>query len=215
MRLVSLMSGGIDSPVAAYLMAKAGADVIILHMDNRPYSDDRSIEKVKLLAEQLRRETGKEMPLYTASHGMSQTAIKKKCGGYQCVMCKRTMMVVASEFAKRNGCSGVIMGDSLGQVASQTLKNLFAESGDLKFPIVRPLIGMDKIEIEAIGKRIGTYEISIRQEPPCAALPPKPVTGASAQKIHELQEKLDFRKMIDDSVNSAQLISGTLQAPNM
>jgi len=214
MRLVALISGGIDSPVAAYLMAKTGADIVILHMDNRPYSDDRSIEKVKLIAEQLRHVTGKEMPLYTASHGMSQTLIKRKCGGYQCVMCKRTMMFVASEFAKRNGCSGVIMGDSLGQVASQTLKNIFAESSGLNFPIVRPLIGMDKIEIENIGKRIGTYEISILPEQPCAALPPKPTTGASSDKIIELQEKLDFRQMIDDSVDSAKPISGTLRVPS-
>ena len=214
MRLVALISGGIDSPVAAYVMAKAGADIIILHMDNRPYCDDRSIEKVKRIAEQLRRVTGKDMPLYAASHGMSQTLIKRKCGGYQCVMCKRTMMFVASEFAGKNGCSGVVMGDSLGQVASQTLKNIFAESGGLNFPIVRPLIGMDKIEIESIGKRIGTYDISILPEQPCAALPPKPTTGASVDKICELQEKLDFRQMIEDSVNSVKLISGTLQGPN-
>jgi thiamine biosynthesis protein ThiI len=208
MRLVSLISGGIDSPVAAYMMANVGADVILLHMDNRPYSDDRTIEKVKLLAEQLRRVSGKDMPLYIASHGMSQTAIGKKCGGYQCVMCKRTMMSVAAGFAERNGCSGVIMGDSLGQVASQTLKNLFAESAGIAVPIVRPLIGMDKIEIENIGKRIGTYEISIRPEKPCAALPPRPVTAASAGKIEELQSKLDFCQMITDSLDSVQLISG-------
>jgi thiamine biosynthesis protein ThiI len=203
------MSGGIDSPVAAYVMSKAGADMILLHMDNRPYTDDRSIGKVKLLAEQLRRATGKEMPLYAASHGMSQTSIKRICGGYQCVMCKRTMMFVASEFARRNGCSGVVMGDSLGQVASQTLKNIFAESRDIDFPIVRPLIGMDKIEIEAIGKRIGTYDISIMPESPCGALPPRPITEANPKKIEELQSKLDFRQMIEYSLDSVQLISGT------
>ena len=209
MRLVSLISGGIDSPVAAYLMSKNGADVVLLHMDNRPYSDDRGIEKVKLLAEQLRRATGKDLPLYAAPHGMSQTAIKRVCGGYQCVMCKRTMISVASEFAKRNGCSGVIMGDSLGQVASQTLKNIFAEMRGLDIPVVRPLIGMDKIEIESIGKRIGTYEISIQHESPCGALPPRPITEANPKKLEELQSKLDFRQMVEDSVNSIRLISGT------
>ena len=209
MRLVSLISGGIDSPVAAYLMSNAGAEVMLLHMDNRPYCDDRNMEKVKAVAEQLRRTTGRDLPLYAASHGMSQTAIKRVCGGYQCVMCKRTMMFVASEFAKRNGCSGIIMGDSLGQVASQTLRNIFAETRGLDLPVVRPLVGMDKIEIENIGKRIGTYEISIRPESPCGALPPRPITEANPKKVDELQSKLDFPKLVGDSVSSIRLISGT------
>lgn len=209
MKLVSLMSGGIDSPVAAYMMSEVGADVVLLHMDNRPYTDERSIEKAQLLAEKLREVTGKPFPLYVAAHGPSQTQIKEKCSNYQCVMCKRTMMFVASEFAKMSGCSGVIMGDSLGQVASQTLKNLRSETVGLDIPIVRPLIGLDKIEIEAIGKRIGTYEISITQEPSCGVVPVKPITEAVPSKILELQSKLEFDKMVADSFNSVRLMSGT------
>ena len=202
MKLVALMSGGIDSPVAAYLMSEVGAEVVLLHMDNRPFSDDTSIEKTKKLAQQLRDKTGKEFPLFIAEHGKSQTAIQEQCGYYQCVMCKRVMMFVAAEFARKNGCSGIVMGDSLGQVASQTLRNLRAETTDLNFPIVRPLIGMDKIEIESIGKDIGTYEISIIRDSPCKAVPIKPATESESKKVLELQSKLDFEKLIEYSVSS-------------
>ena len=202
MKLVALMSGGIDSPVAAYLMSKVGAEVLLLHMDNRPFSDDVSIEKAEKLAQRLRDTTSKEFPLFIAEHGGSQTAIKECCGHYQCVMCKRVMMFVAAEFARKNECTGIVMGDSLGQVASQTLRNLRAETVDLDFPIVRPLIGMDKIEIEAIGKEIGTYEISIIKDTPCKAVPLKPATESESKMILNLQSKLDFKRLIDESVSS-------------
>ena len=207
MKTVVLMSGGIDSPVAAYIMSKV-SDVLLLHMDNRPYSDDRSIAKVTEQAEQLRKASGKEMPLYIAEHGKSQTSIKEVCGPYQCVMCKRVMMTVASEFARKMGASGVVMGDSLGQVASQTLKNIKAETTGLNFPVLRPLIGYDKLEIESIGKEIGTYDISIMKEQGCAVVPIRPVTEAEPKKVAELQNKLMFDEMIGYSVSSIRKISG-------
>ena len=207
MKTVVLMSGGIDSPVAAYVMSKV-SDVVLLHMDNRPYSDDRSISKVIKQAEQLRKVSGKDMPLYIAEHGKSQGSIKEVCGPYQCVMCKRVMMTVATEFARKIDASGVVMGDSLGQVASQTLKNIKAESTGLNFPVLRPLIGYDKLEIEAIGKEIGTYDISTMKEQSCSVVPLRPVTEAEPKRILELQNMLDFNGLIDHSVNSIKRISG-------
>ena len=207
MRLVALISGGIDSPVAAYKMAKLDADVILLHMDNRPYTDDRCIEKVKKIAERLRSVTGKEFPLYAADHGKNQTLIKQGGGGsYQCVLCKRLMMRVAKEFALMNGCSAIVMGDSLGQVASQTLKNIRSESFDLDFPVLRPLIGLDKLEIEAVAKEIGTYELSILPDAPCGAVPLRPMTEAEPKKVASLQSSLDFERMVMSSADSAKLI---------
>ena len=207
MKFVTLMSGGIDSPVAAYVMSKHG-EVVLLHMDNRPFSDDRSIQKVIKQAEQLRKATGQEIPLYIAEHGKTQTSIKEVCGPYQCVMCKRMMMKVASEFSKSIGAAGIVMGDSLGQVASQTLKNIKAETTGLNFPVLRPLIGYDKLEIEAIGKNIGTYEISIEQEQGCSAVPSRPVTEAEPKRIEELESKMNISTMVSYSVGSAKRISG-------
>ena len=208
MKLAALISGGIDSPVASYIMAKRGADVILLHMDNGIYSSKKEMEKVKKLAERLREVTGKEFPLYILDHETNQTLIKERCEHpYQCVMCKRTMQFVAKEFSKRNGCSGIIMGDSLGQVASQTLRNIRAEGSGLDFPIVRPLIGMDKNEIIDIARKIGTYDISIIQDGGCAVVPDKPITEARVDRVQELESKLDFKKMISDCVDSAKPIS--------
>ena len=204
MKLVALISGGIDSPVASYIMSQRGADVILLHMDNGIYSSEKEIEKVKMLADRLRKVTGKEFPLYRANHEANQTLIKERCEHpYQCVLCKRTMQHVAREFARKHGCSGIIMGDSLGQVASQTLRNIRAEGTGLDFPVVRPLIGLDKNEIIEIAKDIGTYDISIIQSGGCGVVPLKPITEARTDKVLELQSKLYFEKMVSDCVESA------------
>ena len=206
MKLVALISGGIDSPVASYIMSKMGADVILLHMDNGIYAGE-DVDKVIKLSKRLEEVTGKKFPVYVLNHEINQTMIKERCEhSYQCVMCKRTMQHVAREFAKKHGCSGIIMGDSLGQVASQTLRNIRAEGAELNFPIVRPLIGMDKNEIIDIAKEIGTYEISIIQTGGCGVVPLKPITEARVDKVLELQSKLDFEKMVADCVESARLI---------
>ena len=207
MRLVALVSGGIDSPVAAYKMTERGADVLLLHMDNRPHTDDRCLAKAKKITERLSVVTGKEIQLYAADHGINQTLIKKGCdNSYQCVLCKRLMMRVAKEFALRNGCSGIVMGDSLGQVASQTLRNIRSESSGLDFPVLRPLIGLDKLEIEAIAKDIGTYEISILPESPCGVVPQRPITEAEPRKVESLQSSLEFDRMVTNSADSAKRI---------
>ena len=204
MKLVSLLSDGIDSPVASYLMSRAGADVILLHMDNRPYTDDRSLDSVRAIAEQLRKVTGREFPLYIAPHGPNQTEIHRTCDiNYQCVMCKRVMQRTARELAKKLGADAVVMGDSLGQVASQTLRNIRSENLDLDFPVVRPLIGMDKLEIEAIAKEIGTYEISIRPTGGCSIVPVKPITEAKLEKLAEFAEKIDVDKLSSESAEAA------------
>ena len=203
-----MISGGIDSPVAAYVMAEAGADVVLLHMDNTPYEDGRSLENVKELAQQLRQATGQEMPLYSAMHGPSQARIGETCETrYQCVMCKRTMQRTAKELAGRLGCSGVVMGDSLGQVASQTLRNIRAENIGLEFPVLRPLIGYDKLEIEEVAKRIGTYEISIRPAVGCTMVPKGPVTEAEIPKIKAFDVSSDIVAMVSASADSAVRIS--------
>lgn len=207
MKLVSLISGGIDSPVASYMMAHVGADVILLHMDNGPYGDPKEIEKVVDIAKQLESVTGKEFPVYVADHGNNQAQIQKCCDrAYQCVMCKRFMHAVARRFAQENGCEGIVMGDSLGQVASQTLRNIKAEQSSFGFPIVRPLIGLDKVEIIDTAKRIGTFDISIRKTKGCSAVPQKPITMASAEKVDELTSKLDFAGLVEASLKSAKRI---------
>jgi len=207
-KLIALISGGIDSPVAAYVMDKAGAEVILLHMDNRPFADDKSIEKVKLLAEQLRSVTGSPFPLYSAPHGLSQETISRTCDrSYQCVLCKRTMLRAAQELAGRLGCGGIIMGDSLGQVASQTLKNLRYVSRGLAIPVVRPLIGYDKLEIESVAKEIGTYELSIIRSDGCSIVPSKPVTEADLNKMEKFDASSGLEELAMDAADKAVRLS--------
>ena len=207
MKLVSLISNGIDSPVASYRMSLMGADVILLHMDNRPYTDDRSVENVKAIAERLREVTGKEFPLYMAPHGDNQREISENCDrSYQCVMCKRVMQRTARELARMLGADAIVMGDSLGQVASQTLRNIVSENIGLNFPVIRPLIGMDKLEIEAIAKEIGTYDISIRPTDGCTIVPVGPITNADPEKVARFGEKIDVDAIARRSAEAAHLI---------
>lgn len=207
MKLIALLSGGIDSPVAAYRMCQAGAEVVLLHMDNTPYSDEVQRKDVMEIARILREATGQELPLWFAPHGDSQTAIHDKCDyNYQCVMCKRVMQRTARELGKKLGCSGIVMGDSLGQVASQTLRNIRSENIGLDFPVARPLIGYDKIEIEAIAKEIGTYDVSIRPGHGCSIVPVRPITEAKPEKVVSMSETADIDALARASANAAYLV---------
>ncbi|MBR4697882.1 MAG: 7-cyano-7-deazaguanine synthase [Candidatus Methanomethylophilaceae archaeon] len=207
MRAVSLLSGGIDSPVASYLISRAGADVVLLHMDNGPYCDDRAKENVIAIAEQLEKYTGKRFPLYFAPHGPSQTAIHDACDrNYQCVMCKRAMHRAAGEFAKIVGADMIVMGDSLGQVASQTLKNIRAENTGMSIPIVRPLIGLDKTEIMEVAREIGTFDISISPSVGCTIVPHKVTTAADPVRIESYRERIDIDSLAKESAEKAVLV---------
>ncbi len=205
MRVVCLLSGGIDSPVAAYMLAERGADVVLLHMDNRPYTDDNAMGKISKLREQLESVSGMRMRLFVAPHGPNQEIFARNCSvPYQCVLCKRTMLHVAKELALRVDGEAVVTGESLGQVASQTLHNLKVESHELHFPVLRPLIGLDKIEIEAMAKKIGTYEISVGVPSPCTIVPKHPVTMSKLDDLLAEQSKVDFQAMVKASANQAE-----------
>jgi tRNA uracil 4-sulfurtransferase len=204
MRVVCLLSGGIDSPVAAHMMAERGAEVVLLHMDNRPYTNDTATEKVIRLKERLEDVLGMELRLFIAPHGPSQETFAKQCSNpYQCVLCKRTMLHVAKEIALLTGGEAVVTGESLGQVASQTLHNIKVESYELKFPVLRPLIGLDKIEIESRAKSIGTYEISIGEATPCTIVPNHPMTMCTIEDLLSQQARIDFQAIVKNSADHA------------
>jgi thiamine biosynthesis protein ThiI len=202
------MSGGIDSPVAAYVMARAGAEVHLLHMDNRPYADDRSIERAKKIAEQLRKVTGQEMPLWSAPHGPTQKKVADTVDHlYQCVMCKHAMQLTAKKMCQRMGFGAIVMGDSLGQVASQTLMNLNSESKGVDFLVLRPLIGYDKEEIMRIAREIGTYDLSNLPATGCTALPKKVVTEADFQLAEKYYADCNMESLTDASAAAATRLS--------
>ena len=200
MKAVVLLSGGIDSPVAAYVMAKVGAEIIALHMDGDPYF--KSTVRVDKLISRLREVTGQLIPLFTAPHGAANLAeiSKTKVPNIRCVLCKRFMMRTAEALAKQENCNAIVMGDSMGQVASQTLKNMRVEQEAVKIPILRPLIGLDKEQIVQIAKKIGTFELSIEGAGPCGIVPTKPSIGAGLQKILKAEAEMDVPAMIEKAM---------------
>ena len=156
-RYVALISGGIDSPVAAHLMLKRGIQLVLVHFDNRPFTDDAEVEKVRKLIARLRELHG-DIPAFLVPHG--ETAQLAAARGAPrrlgCVLCRRMMFRVATAIARQEGAEGIVTGESLGQVASQTLQNIAVEQQALGgVPAIRPLIGLDKTEIISIARTLG------------------------------------------------------------
>jgi len=184
LRFVSLMSGGIDSPVATHLMLARGLEGTILHMDNGEFTGPDELEKVIEIARRLSELHPGQVRLVSAPHGIDLKAFAGyKNPRYMCILCKKAMLRVADGLCDRLGAEVIVMGDSIGQVASQTLANIAAVSLGIEHPIVRPLIGMDKVEIERTAKAIGTFHISIKRTAGCSAAPKYPVTRADPNRL--------------------------------
>jgi tRNA uracil 4-sulfurtransferase len=191
MKLIALMSGGIDSPVAVHLMLKKGAEIVALHMDNRPLTDVNTLNKTLRLIDRLEALSGKPIKRYIAPHGQNQLTFAQNCRhNMQCVLCRRMMYRVAELVAIEEGADGILTGESLGQVASQTLPNLRAENETVSIPIIRPLIGLDKLEIEAIAKDIGTFDISIEPGGCCSITPDHPATAATPERVIDEEKRI-------------------------
>jgi thiamine biosynthesis protein ThiI len=206
-KLISLISGGIDSPVATYLMLDRSAEVIGLYLDNRPFTDENTKNKVLELIRQIGKVTDQKLKLYIVPHGENQSLFAKNCDRHVgCILCRRMMLRIGAKLAAREGAVGLITGDSLGQVASQTLQNLYVESQAIDMPIIRPLIGLDKLEIEEYAKRIGTYDISIGPGLCCTIVPKKPSTKAKLDRIVQEEKKVDLESMLENVLSKAEVV---------
>lgn len=207
MKLITLISSGIDSSVATNLMQDKGCDIIAVHMDNSQSIDKRSIEKVNTLLTAIAKHRNTKIKLYIAKHGPTLSEIMKKCDRkLTCVLCKRFMYRIAEEIAKKEKAEGIITGESLGQVASQTLDNLYIEDSAVNTRILRPLIGLDKTEIIDIAKEIGTYDISILPEQCCSLMPKFPETHGKLKDIEIAESKIDVKALVKKSVESAEIV---------
>ncbi|MFH0860721.1 MAG: 7-cyano-7-deazaguanine synthase [Candidatus Altiarchaeota archaeon] len=201
MKLAALISGGIDSPVAAYLMLAKGHDIVAIHFDNSAYTDSRTLNNFHELVRQLERKTSRTILKLVIPFGASYSAFLRKNRKFQCVLCKRMMLRLAERIAKDKGLEGILTGESLGQVASQTLSNLKAIEAAVSIPVVRPLIGFDKEDIIEVAKEIGTYEISIRPGLCCGLVPNKPATKADSAFIKSMEEALDISRLVEESLS--------------
>jgi thiamine biosynthesis protein ThiI len=194
-RAVALMSGGIDSPVAAWLMMKRGCGVIPIHFRQSEVELAKFMDNCQVLS---RYAYGWDIRPIVLDHQevFGETYEKLRRVGadrWACLFCKRALLQKACEIADQHKAKALVTGDSLGQVASQTLDNLEVISYGIEKPILRPLIGLDKTEITTLARRIGTFEVSTREARSCPYLPPDPLTKASLPKLKAILEKLEIR----------------------
>ncbi|RAP52746.1 MAG: tRNA 4-thiouridine(8) synthase ThiI [Methanosphaera sp. rholeuAM270] len=202
-RVVCLISSGIDSPVAAFQMLKRGCSVTLLHCDNHPYTSG-SIEKVLQNADNIRKYSlGEEVPVYSVKFGQYlEHAQREAPPRMTCVLCKSGMYQIASILAKREKANAIVDGSSIGQVASQTLNNIEATRYHCRMPIFSPLICWDKLEIEELGKKIGTYEVSIIPDSGCSAVPKYPETHADLELFKKTVEKIKQKEVLEECAES-------------
>jgi len=191
-RVVALISGGIDSPVAAWLMMKRGCAVIPVHFRQNDTETSKALDNIKVLK---RYSYGWDLRPIILEHGQVISPTLRRLyalneGRWSCIFCKRTLLLEASRIAETCHAQAIVMGDSLGQVASQTLHNMEVISYGIPKPILRPLIGLDKTEIVDLARRIGTFDISIRSQEGCRFLPRYPLTRATLEGLQRVEARL-------------------------
>ena len=203
-----LLSGGIDSPVAAYRLLKRGCEVVFLHFHSYPILSRVSQEKVRDLVTLLTAYQFTSRLILISFAPIQQEIVAEVPAPYRVVLYRRFMVRLAQALADIAGAQALVTGESLGQVASQTLENLAAIEEVATLPILRPLIGMDKQEIVTQAMALGTYDISIIPDQDCCTLfvPQNPVVRADRQAIAGLEAKLDIRGLIQQGIGGAQVL---------
>ncbi|HNW38196.1 MAG TPA: tRNA uracil 4-sulfurtransferase ThiI [Methanosarcina vacuolata] len=206
--MVVLMSGGLDSPVAAWLMMKRGVMITPVYCSNSPYAEDAARERAFDCIRQLQKwAPGHQFTTYEIPHGPNLKAFIDICNRKNtCLLCKRMMYREAYEVMRKEGASGIITGSSLGQVASQTAANMYAEIYQLAIPIYHPLIAFDKTEIIDIARKIGTYDISSQPAGSCTAVPERPEIGANYDLVVTEEQKMDIETMVFNAMKAAKVL---------
>lgn len=204
-RAMTLLSGGIDSPVATYLASKRGLQINAVHFHSFPFTSEKSMQKVEELAHIVSKYTGK-IAIYKVNLLPIQQEINEKCPEeYMTILSRRFMMRIAERLAVDSGCTALVTGESIGQVASQTIEGLTATNDAVEtLPVLRPLISFDKEDIIQIAKRINTFETSIIPEEDCCTvfLPKKPSTKPKLEKIYTSESHLDVEALVQSAIDN-------------
>ena len=205
-----LLSGGIDSPVAGYMIAKRGVKIDAVYFHAPPYTSERAKQKVVDLAKQVARYSG-PIPLHVVNFTDIQLYIYDKCPHEELtILMRRYMMRIAQEIAEKNGGLALITGESIGQVASQTVQSLASTNEVCFMPVFRPLIGFDKQEIVDISQKIGTFETSIQPYEDCCTIfvAKHPVIKPNLERIRKSEEHLEekIQEMVQTAIETAEMI---------
>lgn len=207
-KAVAMLSGGIDSPVAVYLMAKRGMSIRAVHFHSFPYTSMQARQKVLDLAKIVKKYTLR-MTVDVVSFTEIQTEIHEKCPEeFMITIMRRFMMRIAERIARQHGAGAVITGESLGQVASQTLESITSTNSVATIPVFRPLIGFDKDDIIEISEKIGTYETSILPYEDCCTifLPKRPVTKPRLSVVEKIESVLDVETLVNNALRDVETI---------
>ena len=207
-KVVGLLSGGIDSPVASILAMKRGAAVTFVHFHSVPMTTEESIEKVKQITTVLSHYQSRIHLYLVALTPIQKEILVKTKEKYRIILYRRFMFRIAEMIARKEKARALVTGESLGQVASQTLDNIAAIEAVSSMPILRPLIGLDKLEIINLAKEYGTYDISILPDQDCCSLflPKSPTTKAKTQFIEAEEENLAMDNLIQEAIDSIEII---------
>ncbi len=203
-----LLSGGIDSPVAGYMIGKRGVALEAIHFFSYPYTSDRAKDKVIKLAGIVSEYVGK-IKVHVVPFTEIQVQIRDKCPEeYLTLIMRRFMMAISERIARENGCDALITGENLGQVASQTMLALGVTNDAVDMPVFRPLIGLDKNDIVEMAREIGTFDTSILPYEDCCTVftPKRPATKPRLEKVIKYQQLLDCEKLIEDAVAGVETI---------
>ena len=213
-KVMVLLSGGIDSPVAAYLTMKRGVSVEAVHFHSPPFTSERAKQKVIDLAQELTKYC-KRVTLHLVPFTEVQKTINKEIpSSYSMTVMRRMMMRITERIAEERNALAITTGESLGQVASQTLDSMHTINEVTNYPVIRPLITMDKLEIIKIAEEIGTYDISIRPYEDCCTVftPASPATKPKREKANRFEAKYDFTPLIEEAVaNTEQMVLQTVE----
>ncbi len=203
-----LLSGGIDSPVAGWMLAKRGVRLEALHFESFPYTSERAKQKVIDLASIVASWAG-DINLHIVSLTRVQEEIKRACReDYFTLLLRRYMMTIADRVAKERGCGALITGESVGQVASQTMQAIAVTDAAATIPVFRPCIGLDKEEIITLSRRIGTYDTSIQPYEDCCTVftPRHPKTRPEMEKVLAEEQKLDFEALVAGAMSTLNTV---------
>ena len=207
-KVISLLSGGIDSPVASYLMMKRGCPVIVVHCYNKSINKAGSLEKVKELATLLKKYQPKSKLYLIPFETIQNEIIKAVPSEYRMISYRRMMFQIAENIAKKEKAQALVTGESTGQVASQTIENMATIESIATLPILRPLISFDKQEIIQVAENIGTFKTSILPYEDCCSfmIATHPVTKSNKTTIEKLEKPLEGRSLIEEAIKNAEII---------
>lgn len=205
-KVVVMLSGGIDSPVAAWQMMKRGAKAVFIHFYSYPYTDKASLEKVVDLARILSESNYRSVLYMVPFAELQQTIVTETPTPFRVLLYRRMMTRIAQRIALEVGAEALVTGESLAQVASQTLPNLRSIEAVAEIPILRPLIGYDKVEIIAKAEELGTFEVSTLPHQDCCSLfvPKHPATHATEEELDKAEEGLDIPTLVEESMDGIE-----------